>query len=86
MRGWRGWRGLRCRVEVAGAAATWQIDLRTVVGDATSSLTGTHPVENGKASLLVTDDGKIGVPAVAVLLTPDGQVIAKRSTLVGGEE
>jgi hypothetical protein len=80
------WRGLRCRVEVAGAAATWQIDLRTVVGDATSSLTGTHPVENGKASLLVTDDGKIGVPAVAVLLTPDGQVIAKRSTLVGGEE
>ena len=80
------WRGLRCRVAIAGAAANWQIDLRTVVGDPETSLTGARPVGSGKISLLVEDDSNIGVPAVVVLLTPDGQVVAKRLTLVGGEE
>lgn len=80
------WRGLRCRVEVAGAAAGWQVDLRTAAGDAGSSLTSPHPIESGRASLLVEDDDRIGVPAVVVLLSADGQVVAKRSTLVGGED
>lgn len=80
------WRGLRCRVEAAGAGAGWQVDLRTAAGDAGTSLTTAHPIESGRASLLVEDDDKIGDPAVIVLLTPDGQVVAKRSTLVGGED
>jgi len=80
------WRGLRCRVEVAGAGAGWQVDLRTAAGDAGSSLTGPHLIESGRASLLVEDDDQIGVPTVVVLLAPDGQVVAKRSTLVGGED
>jgi hypothetical protein len=80
------WRGLRCRVEVSGADAGWQVDLRTAAGDASSTLAAPHPVTDGRASLLVEKDDRIGAPAVVVLLSPDGQVVAKRSTLVGGEE
>jgi len=80
------WRGLRCRVEVSGADAGCQVDLRTAAGDAGSTLAALQPVEDGRASLLVEDDDKIGNPAVVVLLSPNGQVVAKRSTLVGGED
>ena len=80
------WRGLRCRVEVSGADVGWQVDLRASAGDAESTLADPQPVENGRASLLVEDDDRIGNPAVIVLLSPDGQVVAKRSTLVGGED
>ena len=80
------WRGLRCRVEVTGAAAGWHVDLRTAAGDAGTSLTAPQPIEEGRASLLVEDDDQIGVPAVLVVVSPDGQVVAKRSTLVGGED
>lgn len=80
------WRGLRCRVEVAGAGAGWHVDLRTAPGDAGTSLAAPQPIEEGRASLLVEDDDQIGVPAVLVLVSPDGQVVAKRSTLVGGED
>ena len=83
------WRGLRCRVEVLGAGPGWQVDLRASAADAASSLVTPQPVgEEGRASVLVKDkhDDKIGHPAVVVLVSPDGQVTNKRSTLVGGED
>ncbi|HUT09024.1 MAG TPA: BREX-1 system phosphatase PglZ type B [Thermoguttaceae bacterium] len=83
------WRGLRCRIEVTGGGPGWQVDLRASAADVTSSLVTPHPVdEEGRVSVLVKDkhDDKIGHPAVVVLISPDGQVTNKRSTLVGGED
>ncbi len=81
------WRGLRCRVEVSGGGEDWQVHLRTAAGDARNTLSTPQAIdENGRASLLVTNDDRIGDPAVVVLVSPDGQVVAKRSTLVGGED
>ena len=81
------WRGLRCRIEVTGGGQGWQVDLRASAADAASSLVTPQPVdEDGRASLLVEDDNRIDDPAVVVLISPDGQVTNKRSTLVGGED
>jgi hypothetical protein len=81
------WRGLRCRVEVSGASAGWRVHLRPTAGDEGSVLSTPQAVDdNGRATLLVTNDDRIGDPAVVVLLSADGQVVAKRSTLVGGED
>ena len=83
------WRGLRCRIEVSGGGPGWKADLRTSAADTGSSLVTPQPVdEEGRVSVLVKDkhDDKIGHPAVVVLISPDGQVTNKRSTLVGGED
>lgn len=81
------WRGLRFGVEVSGGGPGWQVDLRASAADAASSLVTPQPVdEDGRASLLVEDDDRIGTPVVVVLVSPDGQVTNKRSTLVGGED
>jgi len=64
------WKGLRCNVEVSGATAGMQADLRRDAG----------------AHLLVEDDELEGVRVVAVLLSPDGRVIAQRRTRVGGDQ
>jgi hypothetical protein len=64
------WKGLRCNVEVSGATAGMQADLRRDAG----------------ARLLVEDDELEGVRVVAVLLSPDGRVIAQRRTRVGGDQ
>lgn len=64
------WKGLRCNVEVSGATAGMLADLRRDAG----------------ARLLVEDDELEGVRVVAVLLSPDGRVIAQRRTRVGGDQ
>jgi hypothetical protein len=64
------WKGLRCNVEVSGATAGMQADLRRDAG----------------ARLLVEDDELEGVRVVAVLLSPEGGVIAQRRTRVGGDQ
>jgi hypothetical protein len=64
------WKGLRCNVEVSGATAGMQADLRRDAG----------------ARLLVEDDELEGVRVVAVLISPDGRVIAQRRTRVGGDQ
>ena len=64
------WKGLRCIVEVSGATAGMQADLRRDAG----------------ARLLVEDDELEGVRVVAVLLSPEGGVIAQRRTRVSGNQ
>jgi hypothetical protein len=79
------WKGLRCSVEVESAASGLSVDLRTKPALAASSLAAsTKPVENGKASLAVADDDNMGVAAVVVVLSADGQVLQKQATTVGG--
>lgn len=46
--------------------------------------TTTKPIDDGGARLLVEDEELVGTAVVAVLLSPDGRVIAQRSTLLGG--
>jgi hypothetical protein len=64
------WKGLRCNLEVSGDP---------------SVATTAKPVDDGGARLLVEDDALEGAAVVAVLLSPDGRVIAQRRTVVGGE-
>jgi hypothetical protein len=84
------WRGLRCRVQVVGAGAGWQVDLRTKAGDPASSLAqGGQPKPvgpEGNASLVVDNPDHEGRAATLVMLDPEGRVAAKRNTTVGGEE
>jgi hypothetical protein len=84
------WTGLRCRVQVLGAGAGWQVDLRTKAGDPASSLAQDRqprPVgPEGNASLVVDNPDHEGRAATLVMLDPDGRVAAKRNTTVGGEE
>lgn len=46
--------------------------------------TTAKPVDEGAARLLVEDDELEGAAVVAVLLSPDGRVIAQRRTVAGG--
>jgi len=83
------WVGLRCRVRVTGAGPGWQLDLRTKAADPDSSLAKDRkakPVElEGETSLIVRDPDYEGTAAYAVLLDPEGRVVTKRNTTVGGE-
>ena len=79
------WKGLRCNLEVSGAAAGLMADLRRESAGGPSVATTTKPIDDGGARLLVEDDDLVGAAVVAVLLSPDGRVIAQRRTVVGGE-
>ena len=79
------WKGLRCVVEVESSASVLTVDVRTKPALASSSLVvSVKPVDAGKASVAVPDDDNMGVAAVVVVLGPDGQVIQKQPTTVGG--
>ena len=81
------WAGLRCRVRIDAARTGLSVDLRTQVGDANSSVSEARPVnDEGAASLLVADDGLEGTSAAIVVLDASGQVIARQSTIIGGED
>ena len=81
------WAGLRCRVRVKAARPELAVDLRTKVNDAGSSVSRTRVLDTtGAASLLVPDDDLEGTPAVVVVLDASGQVIAKQSTIIGGDD
>ncbi|MCY4451357.1 MAG: BREX-1 system phosphatase PglZ type B [Immundisolibacterales bacterium] len=80
------WIGLRCRVRVDTPSPGLSVDLRTRVNDPDSTVSGARPVDaDGVASLLVADDDLEGTPAAVVVLEPDGHVIARQSTMIGGE-
>ena len=80
------WVGLRCRVQVESAMGL-SVALRTQVGNADSTLGQPKRLdEDGTASLLVADDDLEGATAAVVVLDANGQVAARQSTIVGGED
>ena len=80
------WLGLRCRVLVENAMGL-SVALRTQVGNADSTLGQPKRLdEDGAASLLVADDELEGATAAVVVLDANGEVVARRSTIVGGED
>ena len=78
------WVNLRCQVE-AEAPAGSRVDLRTVPGDATTSMVfgGAKALQDGRAALMA-DDSFEGKPAVLMLLSIDGTILDKVPALVGG--
>lgn len=81
------WIGMRCKVKVTATAVGLRMDLRGRVADASSSLLecAKDVGADGTCSLAVPDDSKVGTAAVAVLLGPDGTVLDKRPTTIGGD-
>jgi len=61
-------------------------DLRREAAFGPSVATPAKPIDTGGARLLVEDDELIGASGVAVLISPDGRVIAQRRTRVGGDQ
>ena len=81
------WRGMRCHVSVEPVGAGVTVDIRTKVGEPTSSITAPkRPNDEGKVGLLVENDSLEGTAVSVVLLNISGRVVAKRATTVGGEE
>ena len=66
-------------------AAGLMADLRREKAGGPSVATTTKPIDDGGARLLVEDVDLVGAAVVAVLLSPDGRLIAQRRTVVGGE-
>lgn len=80
------WAGLRCRVTVGGGASGLSVDLRTHAGNAGSSVSRARLVDDqGSAGLLVADDDLEGASAIVVVIDQDGNVLARQSTIIGGE-
>jgi hypothetical protein len=81
------WIGLRCRVTLDKGAPGLRVDLRTKAADPASSLAkgGKEVDAEGKASLPVEDDSFVGGAAALVVIDPQGVIIIKIPTTVGGE-
>lgn len=78
------WLGLTCKIQAETTAEGVLAVLRTHPADPDSEITKRKPLKDGKCSLLV-DDQFEGSSAVLVLLDDQGNVLAKKPTLVGGE-
>ena len=77
------WKRLRCVVQVQGGSTALKADIRTV--DNRSASTTPKAIEaDGEVSLLVSDEDLAGKPATIVLLSPDGAIVAKADTTIGG--
>ncbi len=78
------WKGLRCNLEVTGGEGlSARLHLESPGGP--QVIKTTKPIVDGGARMLVEDDELEGAVVVAVLLSPDGRVIAQRRTVVGGD-
>ena len=80
------WRRLRCNITIEESPAGARVDIRTKVGDPTTTLTmgGKELGAEGEASLFVEDADREDEAALVVLVGPDGSVLAQTSTIVGG--
>ena len=79
------WRRLRCNVTIEGTAAGAHVDIRTKVGDASTSLTkgGKKLGAEGEVFLFVEDVDHEGEATAIVVVGPAGTVLAQKSTIVG---
>jgi hypothetical protein len=80
------WKGLRCSIEITGAAPGMTVDIRTKAADPSTSLAQAPKAPNpdGTVSLPVPDDERIGEAAFVVVLAQDGTIRAQALTTIGG--
>jgi hypothetical protein len=78
------WKGLRCTLEVSGATAGLKADLRRDSISGPPVANKPKPINDGGARLLVEDDELEGAVVMAVLISPEGRIVAQRRTVVGG--
>lgn len=81
------WTGLRCKATVTSSASGLRLDLRTKVADPKTTVLDApkaFATEN-TCTVFVTMDREQGTAAFAVLLAPDGTVLDKRPTTIGGD-
>jgi hypothetical protein len=82
------WKGLKCRITVEPVVSGFQVDLRSKPNDPTTSITsgGKALDGTGTVTLFVEDEDSEGSVVAAVVCSEAGQVLAKQSTTVGGEQ
>lgn len=78
------WIGLACKIQAETTGEGIMAVLRTHPANSDSEITKRKPLKDGKCNLMV-DDQYEGISAVLVLLDDQGNVLAKKATLVGGE-
>lgn len=76
------WLGLTCKVAVS-TEADISAQLRKSPADPDSAVSEMKSVKDGNVRLLVEDDDLEGVPVVIVLLDTQGNVLYRKSTLIG---
>jgi hypothetical protein len=79
------WKGLRCNLEVSGATAGLKADLRRESSSGPSVATTPKPIDAGGARLLIEADEQEGAVVMAVLISPEGRVVAQRRTVGTGK-
>jgi hypothetical protein len=81
------WAGLRCRMRTEPGAEGFSVELRTRLNDPDSRIGEAKTIDSeGRAALLVEDDGLAGSSVLVVVIDSLGQVKARFSTIIGGEE
>jgi hypothetical protein len=79
------WTGLRCRIKIVPSTDGLRVDMRDRIGDPNSSIAEPKKVsQQGEASIIVADHRSEGKAANLVLIGPDGKVIDKFATTIGG--
>lgn len=80
------WKRLRCVVQVQDGTPSLRADIRRNAADPKTSIaTALKTIESdGEVSLLVSNEDLAGKPATVVLLSPDGTIMAKADTTIGG--
>ena len=81
------WRRLRCDIAVQGSRAGARVDIRTKVGDPSTTLvTGGKEVSgDNTVVLLVEDEDREGEAALIVVVGSDGAILDRKSTIIGGQ-
>ncbi|MGB4201950.1 MAG: BREX-1 system phosphatase PglZ type B [Candidatus Methanoculleus thermohydrogenotrophicum] len=81
------WRGLRCYITIEGGGEGYTVDIRQEPGDPKTSVAmdakTTSP--EGEVSLVIPNDSLEGTGAMIVVLDKDGNTLAQRQTIIGGE-
>ena len=82
------WKNMRCKVSAEGGNASFKIDLRLSAGDPSSTvITAPKPFkEDGLTSIVVENEDHFGKTAYVVILNDSGELMAQKSTRIGGDE
>jgi len=80
------WLGLRCRAVIKPAAEGLFAALRSKPNDAKTNIGAPKTFDNeGRAGLLVEDEGLAGTATSLVVVDATGQVFCKQATIIGGD-